>query len=423
VSSVARENNLTEIVERKPWLPWMVTIAAAFFLLVGSLSLNMLTPIMSIMLDDFQATTNFGSAMYFMDTFVSAILVIPIGLAINKWGYRKLGYLGYIVLLIAFAWGATAFSANQTSILIIRSLQGVGYVVPPILSIAVVSQWFPEKKRGIPLSIVASMTFIAKSLALQMSKITIPLDSWHGQFAGCFVLTCIGFVLYIIFLKAVPGLNIVGKREKTERAPITEVLKDFKIWLIIIIMVAYTLGQRGFSPFSNLIWVQNCGVSNNRASDIDSIFFLMAIPSGLFFGFILSHFLKKRGKITAIMLTVFFLGMPLAFLLSQTWQAWLFVFIVGMMGGVPQFCQICLPMFSRTPAVVSMALVAYDLIGKYITASIAPFVVSSIQTATGTWIYSAIPIAIAGVVAVIACWILGVRVDKESRIVKENKNK
>ncbi|MBR3690275.1 MAG: hypothetical protein IKL97_04160, partial [Eggerthellaceae bacterium] len=65
--------------------------------------------------------------------------------------------------------------------------------------------------------------------------------------------------------------------------------------------------------------------------------------------------------------------------------------------------------------VLSMALAIYDLVGKYIAASIAPFVISTIQTATGTWVYCSIPIAICAIFASISVWVLGLRMDKETK--------
>lgn len=298
-------------------------------------------------------------------------------------------------------------------------LQGVGYVVPPILSIAIVTQWFPAGKQGVPIAIVASMMSLAKVTVLQLSKITIPLGGWHGQFAGCFVMCLVGFVLFLFFVHERPGASVAAP-EKAERAPLGVVLRNANIWLIIIVMVAFTIGQRGFSPFSNMIWVDNCGITNDHASDIDSLLFFMQIPSGILFGYIVSHFLKHRGIIVAAMLTVYFVGMSTAFFLDQPWHAWLFAAGVGILGGVPQFCQVCLPLFSSSPPVLSMALAVYDLVGKYLAASVAPYVISSIQTATGSWIYCSVPVFAIGVVAAIACWKLGLGMDRAARAFSED---
>ena len=89
-----------------PVRSWIVVVAAAAFLLCGSSSLNMLTPILSLLLEDLGQTTNFGSMLYSMDTIISAILAVPTGFAINRWGLRAVGFVGYVVLLVAFLWGA-----------------------------------------------------------------------------------------------------------------------------------------------------------------------------------------------------------------------------------------------------------------------------------------------------------------------------
>lgn len=387
---------------------WMATIAACLFMLAGCSSLNLFTPILPMVLEDLDATTNFGSALNFVDTAASAVLAIPVGLALNRWGYRKVACVGFIILLISFSWGAMPFAHDKVQLLIIRALQGAGYAIPPVLCIALIPEWFPEGKQSIPLAIVSCMANVAKVAMLQMSKITVPLGGWHGQFAGAFVLTFVCFVGFMCCLKRKPisreaAIAARKNRPCMDGGAIKRVLSNRSIWLIIVIMCAFTLGRRSFDPFANMIWMDNCGVSADQASDIDSVFFFMNIPSALLFGFILS-LPKRRGTITACMLTIYFIGMSFAFFLSQSWEAAVFAVVIGILGSVPTFCQTALPLLVKDREQLTMTLSVFDLIGKYIVGSVAPFTVSVIQTATGSWMYCAIPIMIIGALALICCW-------------------
>ena len=168
-------------------------------------------------------------------------------------------------------------------------------------------------------------------------------------------------------------------------------------------MCAFTLGRRSFDPVSNMIWMDNCGISADHASDIDSVFFFMNIPSALLFGFVLSR-PKHRGTLAASMLSVYFLGMSCAFFLTNSWEAVIFAFLIGLLGSVPTFCQTALPLIVTDRERLTMTLSVFDLIGKYIVGSIAPFTVSIIQTATGSWMYCSIPIVIVGIFALACCW-------------------
>lgn len=397
---------------------WTVAFAATFFMFVGCSSLNMLTPVLSLILEELGQDTNYGSLLNLVDTGTSAILAIPVGLAVNKWGYRKIGILAYIVITVSFAWGAMPVSSDYYQLLMIRCLQGVGYAVPPILSIAVVAQYFPKNRQAIPIVIVGCMTDAAKVVMLQISKITIPLGGWHGQFAGALILCLIGFAVFVALMKDPPpeGSRALthGRPEKQEKAPLSVALKDWRVWMLIVIMCAFTLGRRGFDPFSNMIWVDNCGIDNNHASDIDSLFFFMNIPSGLLFGYILQHFTRRRGAISACLLTVYFIGMGLVFFLNEAWMGWTFAVVVGLVGSAPSFCQAALPIIIRNPAILTMALSLFDTVGKYIFGSIAPFLISSIQSAMDSWIYCSIPFIIVGLIAIAATWCVGLELDRKS---------
>ena len=403
-----RDGRMAKDERYDPRRAWLTTIAACMLMLAGCSSLNVLTPILPMMLSDLDATTNFGSALNFVDTTTSAILAIPVGFALNHWGYRKVGCAGFLLLLISFAWGSMPFAHDMVQLLIIRALQGAAYAIPPILCIAIVPEWFPDDKQSIPLAIVSCMANVAKVVMLQMSKITVPLGGWHGQFAGAFVFTLICFILFMGCLKNKPisrtdAIAIRRGRPRLSIEAIRCVLSNRSVWLIIVIMCGFTLGRRSFDPFSNMIWMDNCGISADHASDIDSVFFFMNIPSALLFGYILS-LRKHRGTIAACMLSVYFIGMSCAFFLSQAWEASVFVVCVGLLGSVPTFCQTALPLIVRDRSKLTMTLAVFDLIGKYIVGSIAPFTVSLIQTATGSWMYCSIPIMIIGVIALACCW-------------------
>lgn len=377
-----------------------------------------------MVLADFGASTNYGSTLDAGFNIVCAIMAVPVGLALNKWGFRKVGYLGYIVLLLTAIAGAT-FINDQVSLVILRCLQGVGYAIPPILGIYLVTQWFPKDKQGVPVALVGMMSALAKVLSQQMAKVVFAVDgTWHTQFMVFAVLCVVGMLLFMFFMKPGPGYAVAeaerlakaSKKKGQEKAPIVEVLKNPMIWAVIIIMVCFSIGQRGFSPFSNMIYIDNCGVSDAAAADINSVFSLIKIPSGLLFGYILSRFLKIRGRVSAVMLTVYFFGMLVPFVMNQEWMAWAFAIVVGLVGGVAGFCNVCMPIFSKSPAELAMGLSIFTLVGKYLAGIVAPYIISFVQTATGSWFYCFIPVFVCAVVATAAVWFLGVKLDRRTKL-------
>lgn len=399
---------------------WLATAAAAVFLLLGSASLNMLAPILQLILDEFKATINFGADLNSVHTLASAAVALPVGWALNRWGFRRIGYAGYIALLGSAVWGAT-FTGSEGWLLAVRALQGVGYAIPPIIGVYVVAQWFPKDKQAMPIALVASTTSFAKVVALQMSKLAIPLGGWRGQFLVFAALCVVGMLLFVFFMKPGPAYDAAeaerkaksGKRGVLEIAPLSAAAKNPAIWAVIILFACNSIGQRGWTPFQNMVLVDNCGVSNNTASDINSLLFAMKIASSFLFGLILSSCVKRKGAIIAALITLYFAARAFGFVLDAEWEAWVWALLVGSTGGVAAFCNMCLPEFADSPAVLAMSLSLLTLVGKHAAGVFAPYVFSFVQEATGDWVYCSIPLAAIAVVAIAACWYLALRLDRK----------
>lgn len=402
----------------KPVKAWLCVAGACFFLLLGSGSLNMLTPILKLILEEFAQDTNFGSSLNSIVSLTSLIVSLPVGWALNKWGFRKVGLFGYLVLLLAGVLGATIANSEAT-LMFVRILQGLGYVFPPIICIYCVTQWFPKEKQSLPIAIVASSTFLSKVVMLQMSKIAIPWMGWRGQFALYAILCIVGLILFIFFMKPGPGYAVAEAerlaKSNKEKAPLAVVLKNPFIWLIIIAQVTFSIAQRGFTTFQNMILVDNCGVTNNMASDLGTVLNLMPVLGGIFVGWLLSSKLKNRSLIVAGIFVVYFVGYITPFFMNALWQAVVFVVLVGFCSGIPQFCQVCLPKFSGSPAILAMALTVFNLVGKYASGFVAPYFVSIPQTLTGTWFWCWVPMAIVGAIGIVAIFILAINLDKRDK--------
>ena len=401
-----------------PGKAWMAVIAAVVFLCLGSSALNLMTPILSLVLEEFAQDANFGATLNSIVSLTSLIVCIPIGFLMNKIGFRKTGYIGYFILLISGVLGATIANTEAT-MLFVRILQGAGYVFPPIICIYLVTQWFPKNKQSLPITIVASATSLAKVVTLQMSKIGIAWMGWRGQFAVYAILCVIGIVLFVFFMRPGPGFAVAEAerlaKEKREKAPILVVLKNPYIWLIIIAQFAFGAAQRGLSSFQNMILVDNCGVSNNFASDLGTILGLMPILGGIVVGWLLGSKLKAKNQITAALLAVYFIAYVTPYFLNTVPQAVVFCVVAGFAAAVPQFCQACLPRFSASPAILVMALTIFNFVGKYIAGLVAPYIVSITQTLTGSWFWCWVPMAVVAVVGILCVVILTGKLTKMDR--------
>lgn len=397
-------------------MAWMAVIAAMAFQLVGGGSLNMITPIMSSVLAEFGADTNFGATMSSIFTLVNIIMTVPTAWAINKWGFRSVGVVAYICLVLGALLGAMWVS-DEASMIVVRIIQGLGYTVPFVLGAYVVTMWFPKDKQSLPIAMVGCMTYMCQVFTLQISKIAIPLAGWQGEFWAILIAAIIGFVLFFFFMKEGPGYEIAeaerkAKAEKKEKAGIGEVITSPYLWAICGVAFMYSVTTKGWAPFSNMIFVEACGVSESTASDLSTMTQFAKLPGALLVAWAMQKFLDKRGKIAAVFITVFFVAQSYMFLMSSAAEAWVCCTIIGLTGPVTTLCMICAPLFFDTPARLATALALYNTVGRYIAGLIAPYIISFSRGIFEGWVGGAVPCVIFGILGIGCAWFLGVQLDK-----------
>ena len=404
-----------------PVKAWLCVIAALFFFVVGTGTLNMLNPILKLMLEDFGSTTTMGSNWNSILSIVCAVMAFPVGFVLNRYGFRMLGYIGYVVLIATAAAGALC--PNEWVMCVVRAFQGIGYVIPGLISVYCVTQWFPRDKQSLPITIVALGPNIARIVVTQMSKPAIELGGWQMQWWFFLGLCVIAFVMFVLFMRPGPGFAAAEaerkakeeRKSKQEKAPLALVLKNPYVWAITGIMLFFSLSTRGFDTFTNMILVENCGIENSTASDITSAFSFAKMAAAPICGMIMTKFLMSRGKIVAAMLTIAFAGMVFGYMLNSLWMAWVFVIVVGVTSCAIPYSFAVIPQFCKNPAVLAMALTFMNFLGKYIAGFVAPYIVSTVQELTGSFMTVAIPTAVFSVLGIFCVWFVGFGLDKMTK--------
>lgn len=423
------QKNGPAITEEDPcaganWHPvkaWLCVLAALLFFIVGTGTQNMLTPILKLMLESFNADTTMGSNWSSILTVVCAVLSLPTAWALNKFGFRAVGYIAFVVLLGTSVWGALC--DNSIVMLVIRALQGIGYVIPGVICVYCVTQWFPKDKQAFPITIVSLGANIARVVIMQISKPAIAMGGWRAVWWVFLVMCIIAFIFFIFFMKPGPGYAVAEAERKAkeerkasqEKAPLSVVLKNPYIWAITLILLAFAMASRGFDTFANMIFVDNCGVSNDTASDLVTVMSFAKMAAAPICGVIMGRFLLSRGKIISCMLTIFFAGMVFGYALNSLWMAWVFVIVVGVVCCIMPFTMAALPIFSATPAVLAMALTFSNMVGKYLAGFVAPYMVSTVETLTGSFQMCAIPAAVFSVIGIICVWFVGISMDRRAK--------
>lgn len=400
---------------------WSVAIACFLFYVCACGSLNTMTPILSSVLYEFSETTTYGATLSSLFVAVNAICALPVGLLISKYGFRKIGYIGFAFLFLGTLYGAV-FVDSSESMLLGRILQGIGYTVPCVLDTAIIVQWFPAKRLGLPLGILGGASGLSSSLMHWAANAVMPYFGWRGLWWVLLLLIVFSFSLFCFCAKPGPGERLVSMEkhaEKSEKVKIVEVLKVPEIWACCIVFFSLSVILKGFMPFTNLIFVDNCGVDNATASNMSALFSFGLMFSGLVGGLIYDKAGKGKGVIFSVVTAIWVIGMVWGFTLADQLSAWCFCLIFGLLRVDRTFVGCVLPAFSPSPGVLSVALSLYIFIGQFMGGILGPYIMDYAQLLGGSWRACGVAVGVFGAVAVVSTAFLAHRLRKREIAAKK----
>lgn len=396
---------------------WLVAIVILLCSMSAAASNNILTPIMKSVLAEYNLPTTYGATLASVLMAINAIVTIPFGVLVNKYGIRKCGIIGLTILAIGAIVGAT--STNPITLVIARCIQGVGYVAPLVLMPIILAQWFPKHKLGIAIGVCSAYAGIGNLMMLQTSNLVVPAWGWHALWWVLLVIIVVVMLLFVAFVKPGPGEAIVNaerNKPKAERASFRDVLKCPEVWMLTLVYLCFGMGVRGYAPFMSMIFQEQCGVSAAVANNLSSVLTFISIFGAMLGGIIYAKAGKKRG--TALPIIVFLsLGMIfLGFFIQSPEIAWIYVVFCGLFRPmVPGAITSALPEVSPSPAVLAFAVSIFTAVGQFCGGMLGPYMVSIAQTIGGSWKAVCVPVGCLWVLATIFAIFVGHSISKSEK--------
>jgi ACS family D-galactonate transporter-like MFS transporter len=123
-----------------------------------------------------------------------AMLQLPSGVLLDRFGLRRVGMVGSFIWSVATF--ATAASPGLVSLFSSRLLLGVGESPIFPLSAAAVSAWFPEKERGLPTAMFDAAAKFSPAIGIPFVGLLLIHFGWRFSFAFTGLLSLIYFALF-----------------------------------------------------------------------------------------------------------------------------------------------------------------------------------------------------------------------------------
>lgn len=187
---------MNKAIKDKLW-PILVTTTFASFMNPFMLAA------VNIALPNIQEEFNCSATMlsWVTNTFLlaNAIVLLPISKAADIWGRVRFFKIGLYVFT-AFTLGA-ALSPNIALLLIMRAFQGAGAAMMSVTAIAILTEAYPEKKRGVVLGINIAAVYAGLSLGPFLGGLLTQWGGWPAIFFAVFPLGIISVIMAHLTLK------------------------------------------------------------------------------------------------------------------------------------------------------------------------------------------------------------------------------
>lgn len=245
---------------------WMVLFAALLSFMMYAYSLQSVPPL----IQQFEVLygINNATAGLLMSVLVipAIILALPAGVLIDRYGYRKIGFLS--VLTIAFGSLMMAFSHDIILALSARFIVGIGGGLVTVGTPSIVPQWFEHKEMGKAMGIYAVGMPVATTAAFFSVPILAQIFGWQAPFYLAFIMSMITAVIFWLIVHDGPLKNRVTMVKLSE---IKEVFRNSEVFKVSLVWMFFNIVSIGFLTWAPLMFVMFKGLSLIDASIVASL--------------------------------------------------------------------------------------------------------------------------------------------------------
>ncbi|MEM3858612.1 MAG: MFS transporter [Candidatus Micrarchaeaceae archaeon] len=158
----------------------------------------------------------------------AAIMSIPAGLIVDRWGIKKAGILALVLLVLG--WLTTYVAPSFDAVLAGRVIIGMGGITMGVMGAAAVVQWFNPKDLMLPMGLWVAGLPLGIAWGEVLAGVVISSFAWRASMLTGFIIGVIGLVVVAAIVR--PGPFSPGARpaERSKKEGTLSVFKNKEVW-------------------------------------------------------------------------------------------------------------------------------------------------------------------------------------------------
>lgn len=375
---------------------WVVAFATIFAGVSLALVQNKVAPSMTTLMDAFgidMATAGWLSSLF---SLVGIVIAIPAAVILNKVGPKRGGIIALACAVVGSLVGV--LSGNVAVLMASRIIEGMGVGLMSVIGPSLIAMWFPEAKRGLPMSIWAAYQMGAQAVMFFLGALLTSSFGWQGVWWFGLAFCVVALVLYILCVKSPRPEDSYADVESAD-VSIAEGVKSPSAWVLSLSTMLFCVGCFGFVNWIATCWAQTFGWSEGEANVWVGYFSIFGVIAAVIIGALLN--LVKNRKVFGVVMLVCY-GAASVFGMFMDNPGFLIGFVVAygfVDAGFPCVLWTMAAQTVKKPELAGVALGVVS-IGFNVGVLLGPPIVGAIVEAAG-WHAGAIAICAACVLSAI----------------------
>lgn len=273
---------------RKAWIVAAATIFAGISL---ALVQNKVAPCMTTLMTAFDidmATAGWLSSLF---SLVGIVMAIPASIVLNKLGPKKSGIIALVCAIIGSLVGV--FSGNIALLMASRIIEGVGVGLIAVVGPSLVAMWFPETKRGLPMSIWGAYQMGAQAIMFFLGGVLTTNFGWQGMWWFAFAACLVALVFYVLCVKS-PRPEDSFADVENESVSIVEGMKSPSAWILSVTTMLFCIGCFGFVNWIATYWAEAFSWSEGQANMWVGYFSIGGVIGAVIIGALLNKIRNRK---------------------------------------------------------------------------------------------------------------------------------
>lgn len=270
---------------------WAVALATIFAGISLALVQNKVAPCMTTLMDAFSidmATAGWLSSLF---SLVGIVMAIPASIVLNKLGPKKGGIGALVCAIIGSLIGV--FTDSAAVLMASRIVEGIGVGLIAVIGPSLIAMWFPEAKRGLPMSIWGAYQMGAQAVMFFLGGVLTTNFGWQGMWWFALAACVVALVFYVACVKS-PRPEDSYADVENENVSIAEGMRSKSAWLLSLATMLFCIGCFGFVNWIATCWADTFGWTSGEANMWVGYFSIGGLIAAVIIGALLNRIRNRK---------------------------------------------------------------------------------------------------------------------------------